>query len=376
MSMNSVLLSKEDFSNLLNGLLNDQKIDHDFLYDVYKMSIEGLEQITQIDAFSQLAGNSISNFEVVNYLIGEYLYSTFGRDEEQLEKFKLDENIKTSMASVVADKYFSLSKLSHKERRLTNKFFPPMSSLNLYLNFMLNIVGNYEKNDPASTLVTDLLFKALSISKSILDLLMGGFETQAFSCWRTLHECECTLVILSNYGEPAIKSYLKHMNYGLAFKDSIKNKEEQDKIFYSMKDEMKEYDLKSKDIKKYIEYGWLYNVGQVKEDKEFKLNFRDGLEKVAELSEYNQRYESSSEIIHSTPLLIYSNKEYFYFITLLSTYESFFRIEKVFENLFANRVSAEVFASYQKMKSVYYAQLVNIHKRESMNFKGWLNKKR
>ena len=59
------------------------------------------------------------------------------------------------------------------------------------------------------------------------------------------------------------------------------------------------------------------NVIVDKDDETFKLNFRDGLERLAGLSNYAKRYEISSEILHSTPLLIYSNKEYFYYMTLL-----------------------------------------------------------
>ena len=238
----------------------------------------------------------------------------------------------------------------------------------MYINFMLNIVKGYKKNDPQSTLISDLLMKSLTISRSILDQLLNGYETEAFSSWRTLHECECTLILLDRYGEPLINNYLKHMNFGFAFNNSIKDKEQQDKVFYQMKDEMKARDLKSKDIRKYIEYGWLYPI--VPEgDETFKLNFRDGLEKLAGLSAYAKRYEISSEIIHSTPLLIYSNKEYFYYMTLLSLYESFFRLEKVFVSLFSKRVSEEQMAQYLEMQKVYYSQLVVIHKRELDTFK-------
>ena len=165
------------------------------------------------------------------------------------------------------------------------------------------------------------------------------------------------------------------MQYGIVFKKEDLSDEHGNKIFADMKEEMRALDLKSKDIKKYIEYGWLYSVPGVKEDETFKLNFRDGLEKTAGLSAYSSRYEMSSEIIHSTPMLIYSNKEYFFFITLLSLYESFFRLEKVFMSLFAKNVSKEQMDRYLAMRNVYYAQLVNIHKRELNNFKLWQNKK-
>ena len=238
---------------------------------------------------------------------------------------------------------------------------------------MLNIVKGYKKTDPQSTLISDLLMKSLTISRCILENLLNGYETEAFSSWRTLHECECTLIILDKYGEPLINNYLKHMNFGFAFNDSIKDKEQQDKVFYEMKEEMRAKGLKSKDIRKYIEYGWLYPI--VPEgDETFKLNFRDGLEKLAGLSEYSKRYEISSEIIHSTPLLIYSNKEYFYYMTLLSLYESFFRLEKVFVSLFSKRVNPEQMMRYQDMRKVYYSQLVSIHKRELGVFRNTIAK--
>ena len=233
---------------------------------------------------------------------------------------------------------------------------------------MLNIVKGYKKNDPQSSLISDLLMKSLTISRCILENLLSGYETEAFSSWRTLHECECTLILLDKYGAPLINKYLRHMNFGLAFNDTIPDKEQQDKIFYEMKEEMRGYGLKSKDIRKYIEYGWLYLIVD-KDDANFKLNFRDGLEKLAGLEMYSKRYELSSEIIHSTPLLIYSNKEYFYYMTLLSLYESFFRLEKVFVSLFSKRVSEVQMKQYQEMRKVYYSQLVIIHKREMETFK-------
>ena len=207
-------------------------------------------------------------------------------------------------------------------------------------------------------------------------MITGGYETEAFSSWRTLHECECTLLLLEKYGNPLINRYLIHMQYGIVFKKEDKDDERGNKIFSDMKEEMRELGLKSKDIKKYIEYGWLYEIPGIKEDENFKLNFRDGLERIAELSSYADRYEMSSEIIHSTPMLIYSNKQYFYYITMISTYESFFRLEKVFLNLFAKRVSEEQMKRYMNMRHVYYSQLVNIHKRLLKEYQTWSQNKK
>ena len=358
--------TKEQLSRYLKGIQVNVELDPDYIFDVYEMANEFIGIVDQENA--QIEVKEINQFELLLYCVGEYYYSVSHLNEAELARFKANEEYPSSMASVAADKYLSLSIFNHVEKKLGNRFVPPASSLNIYLNFMLNIVKGYKKNDPQSSLISDLLMKSLTISRCILENLLNGYETEAFSSWRTLHECECTLILLDKYGAPLINKYLRHMNFGLAFNQSIPDKEQQDKIFYEMKEEMREYGLKSKDIRKYIEYGWLYLIAD-KDDPNFKLNFRDGLEKLAGLEMYSKRYELSSEIIHSTPLLIYSNKEYFYYMTLLSLYESFFRLEKVFVSLFSKRVSEAQMKQYEEMRKVYYSQLVIIHKRELDTFK-------
>ena len=362
----NALLSKEQVERIVNNMRVNIHLDADYLYDVYQMANEAIDLLKE--QAMQIEVKEINQFDLLLYCVGEYYYSIMNLSQEEVAAFNKNEDFSTSMASVAADKYLSLSIFNHVEKKLANRFLPPASSLNMYINFMLNIVKGYKKNDPQSTLISDLLMKSLTISRCILENLLSGYETEAFSSWRTLHECECTLILLDKYGEPLINNYLKHMNYGLAFNNSIPNKEKQDEIFYAMKEEMRKYDLKSKDIRKYIEYGWLYSIVD-KDNETFKLNFRDGLEKLAGLSTYAKRYEISSEIIHSTPLLIYSNKEYFYYMTLLSLYESFFRLERVFVSLFSKRVSIEQMKQYEQMRQVYYSQLVVIHKKELKHFK-------
>lgn len=358
--------SKEQVTNYLKGIQVNVELDPDYIYDVYEMANEFIGIVDQENV--QIEVKEINQFELLLYCVGEYYYSISHLNETELARFKANEEYPSSMASVAADKYLSLSIFNHVEKKLGNRFLPPASSLNIYLNFMLNIVKGYKKNDPQSSLISDLLMKSLTISRCILENLLSGYETEAFSSWRTLHECECTLILLDKYGAPLINKYLRHMNFGLAFNNTIPDKEQQDKIFYEMKEEMRGYGLKSKDIRKYIEYGWLYLIAD-KDDASFKLNFRDGLEKLAGLEMYSKRYELSSEIIHSTPLLIYSNKEYFYYMTLLSLYESFFRLERVFVSLFSKRVSEVQMKQYEEMRKVYYSQLVIIHKREMETFK-------
>ncbi len=363
------MLDRKQFDKIIDALNGPVIRNRDLIYEIYTTASEGMDQLIESNIIPSVG--LVNPLDILYYCVGEYLYTTSSKNEEEQKKLLENEDYITSCASVVSDKYLSLSKFNHDEKKLANKYIPPISSINLYLNFMLNILHTYNKNDPKSTLINDLLIKSVSISRCILQLITDGYETEAFSSWRTLHECECTLLLLDKYGDPLINRYLIHMQYGLVFRRGETEDEKANKIFSDMKEEMKEYGLKSKDIKKYIEYGWLYKIPGVKEDPDFKLNFRDGLERLAGLEQYANRYESSSEIIHSTPILIYSNKEYYYFVSLLSLYESFFRLEKVFVSLFAKQVSEEQMKQYQNIRRLYYSQLVNIHHRESMNFAQW-----
>ena len=272
------------------------------------------------------------------------------------------------MASIVADKYLSLSLFNYQEQKIMNKYLPPISTLNLYLNFILNILNNYNQNEPHKTLIRDLLARSTSIARCILSLLVDGYVTEAYATWRTLHECECTLVLLEKYGDPLIKRYLRHMEYGYAFKAGKDHPEQTSEIFKEIKDGMARHDLKSKDMKKYIEYGWLYAIDEFKSNPDYKLNFKDGLEKISGVKGYGESYNLSSEIVHATPMLIYPNKDYFYYVTLLSLYEAFFRLESSFVSLFTKHISKESLDAYANMRNIYYSHIRTIYLREKEGF--------
>ncbi len=366
-------LTIEEFNQIVkNFTLPNVIVRNEYLYDVYSNVFDGLEEISS----SKQVGYSfdVNSQEIIFYLLGEYIYSTSGLKEEQLEKFISNDSFKESMSNVIADKIISLGVYLHDERKLTNKYLPPISSMELYVNLMLNVVNNYPLKDRTNAILVDLLNKTLSIARCILKLLCDGYETEAFAMWRTLHECECVLILLDKYKEKVIPTYIKHMQYGLVFKSGESEDENHQKIFNQLKAEMKAIDLKSKDMKKFIEYGWLLAIPEHEKVENFKLNFRDGVETLAGLHQYSQIYMTSSEILHGTPLLIYSNKTYFHLLTIVNLYESFFRIENVFQSLFFANISDDAKRRYLDMKKLYFSQLISIHKRELNRLQN-LNKK-
>jgi hypothetical protein len=130
---------------------------------------------------------------------------------------------------------------------------------------------------------------------------------------------------------------------------------------------MSQHDLKSKDMKKFIEYGWLFSL-PVNNNEIIKLNFRDGVQKNAGLETYHDTYEMSSEIAHSSPLLIYASKKTFSEISLVMVYESFFRMEKLFNERYLPLLEEKRRLTYQNMRTTYYQQLVFFHQAEKKRF--------
>lgn len=367
------MLTKEEFLENLSFLDSEVSLNYDFLYDVYSYIFDGLEDISK----AKEVGKSfdINNGDLIFYILGEYIYSTRGFNEYQIQEFVSNEKIKESMCSVIADKYISLSIYNHAETTLTNKYFPPISTLELYINLMLNIVNNGQIKDKGNALLIDFLNKTLSIARCILKQLCDGYETEAFALWRTLHECECVLILLDKYNDKIIPTYVKHMQYSIIYKQGDNGTELNNKIFSQLKEEMRAHGLKSKDTKKFIEYGWLLSIPDVEKIDNFKLNFRDGVETLAGLHDYSEIYMTSSEILHGTPMLVYSNKSYFHLLTLINLYESFFRIERVFESLFFPKITPEARNKYLQMKKLYSQHLISIHKRELASFKNLTEKK-
>ena len=69
----------------------------------------------------------------------------------------------------------------------------------------------------------------------------------------------------------------------------------------------------------------------------------------------------ASEIAHSSPVLLYSNKSYFFEVTILNLYESFFRLETVFEAIYHANVNDVMYNQYLQLKKLYMSQLNSIY---------------
>lgn len=354
-------ITKQQFEQLLSSIHYPENLNWGFLYECFIDALDSDESLKEeTPVIDRMALNPL---HLALYLVNEHNFYLVAHPEAKEEDLVKDEEYESLLLSLSLDKYYTNEHLGFKNQNFANRFDPNISTLSLYLNFILGTLSRYATGNPSQTLIVDIMRKGFSMAKCILNLLESGYETEAFSTWRTLHENECILQVLVKYGKPVIDAYLQHMRFALAFRGGISSKEETDAVFVEIKAGMKDNDLKSKDMKRFIEYGWLSAIPEVKEGKveDFKFNFRDGVERCANLRQYAKVYEMSSEIAHSSPLLIYSRRNYFYLVTLLNLYESFFRIEKIFKMIYFSNISKEDQQKYQTMQSLYYSELLSCY---------------
>ena len=356
------VLSFEQFQDIYRALGVKESLDSQFLYDVYQNAMEGAKSIDEANLLGRVV--PVNPIALILYIVNEHGYYLDIHPDAAQEAVIKDEKYMQMIVSIALDKYYTNEHLSYKSKTILSRFSPGISTLNTYLNFVLGVLGRYSRNQPNETLIVDIMSKGFSMARAISDLLVSGFETEAFSTWRTLHEAECILLVLTKYGKPVIDKYLLHMNYAMAFRGLAGDKEKTDAIFTQIKGEMRTFDLKSKDMKRFIEYGWLLKVSALDKAEPVKLNFRDGLEKTAGLKRYAPIYEMSSEIAHSSPLLIYSRREYFMHLALVNVYESFFRLEKIFAEIYVRSISESEKQRFLLMRKIYYGQLVSLHAQE------------
>ena len=211
-------------------------------------------------------------------------------------------------------------------------FHPYVLCLRASCRYLEAINRPLSKVNPTVSLINDIFETIFRKVSGFCQMLTLGLYPDAFVAWRTLHESEGIVSLLVNGGEEVRQSYVRHIAYNNAYRNQEEfTKEELDNMVLEIKAEMREHGLKAKDMKKFIEYGWLYSHPLYDpEDVSFKLNFRDGVEKLSGLSRYSKVYEGASEIAHSSSAFFYVNNAFCRDLSLDMVYQTYLRIADLF----------------------------------------------
>ena len=362
--MKVITINEQEFKNILERLNSPKSILDIYkeLYEVYTLVSSGIEEVLNKAEFKDF--NFVNPLIVILYIVNEFSFYAHSHKTkvEEYSKIFQDDNFVSFISSICCDKYLTNEQLNVKSKVFLNKFNPKISTINLYLNFCLTILNRDKiKLNKYDNLVKDLLKNSFNLSQCIINLLISGFDVEAFSTWRTLHENECLLIVLTTYGKEVFDAYFKHIEYALAFRHQINDEKRIDELFQEIKAHIKEKGLRSCNMKKFIEYGYLFAVKDKEFNVDYKLNFRDGVETLANLKRYSKVYELASEIAHSSPFLIYSNREYYSTLANLNLYDTFFRLENIFAKLYTRVGSKEEIASYSNIRIVYFSELIALY---------------
>ena len=187
--------------------------------------------------------------------------------------------------------------------------------------------------NPTLSLINDIFETIFRKVTGYCQMLTLGLYPDGFVAWRTLHESECIVSLLVRGGEKVRQAYVRHIAYNNVYRNKEEfTTEELDATFFEIKEEMRRHGLKSKDMKKFIEYGWLFSHPLYSaDDLQFKLNFRDGVERLSGLSRYSKVYEGASEIAHSSSAFFYVNDAFCRDLSLAMVYQSYLRIAGFFD---------------------------------------------
>ena len=340
-------LSFKDFCAFLRHFKPVASAEDELLYKVYNEAILLLK--LHHEAFSDLPYQPLEHARLILYLLYDYEYRLRGFSiEERIMKLD-DEILFTKLTTVAVDKYGSESYFKFEENRLVNHFSMEISTLNVYVNFISLKLPQLQEPNETKRLYLDLLRDAFSIIRTVSELLVAGFEKEALSTWRSLHEVEATLILVQD--DNLLTHYGRHIIYNAAF-NKLLPQAQCDELFVEIKAKMKSFGLKSKDTRRFIEYGWI-STHKDFDLTNYKFNFRDGVQKLANLGYAREAYQSASEAAHSSPLLLFMNPQSFLTMTLTHLYKSFLNIEALFAAKYHESAPQTEVNFYEEVRNLY-----------------------
>ncbi len=340
-------INEEHFIRLLRLYKIPESQEDHILYELYNECVELLTLHHEL--FENIPYVTLDHQRLILLLIHDYDYRMRGLEFVKRQALLKDEKFRNTLISVVVDKYGSTAFFKYDSGTYLTQYSMEISTINVYLNFIMLKLPNIPRKNKSIELFAELLKNAFSYVQTITELIVRGFEKEALATWRSLHELEATLTLLTD--QRVLVEYNQHILYALAFNKLIA-KAEADKVFLEIKTKLKDLKLKSKDTKRFIEYGWLLK------HKDFdvnvhKFNFRDGVQAIANMSAKRHVYQIASEVTHSSALTLFTKRYYYLNLVLDNLYSSFLTIEALFAELYVQNADKNENELYAITRAIY-----------------------
>lgn len=311
----------------LTGFSPDPEFLRDMLGLVRKQYVAEL----QMRKIRLRAMDSAHLDEMISYIFYYHRFHTAGKTPEQIAAAEKDEKYRAMLVHdvavyIVINEHLNVEKLSN-----TSEYSPEIVAVNMACSYSLFLLGSFRGEDPRMRGMNNLFKKSLVTCKGVVRLLAGGNSCDAVILWRHLHELECVLIILSTKGEDLFLDYVRHMEFY-----DMENNPDPDGVAKRLSEECKKFGIKERNA--YINYGWLAHVDGFIEGygKEYRLNFRDGLQKVAGQTHRYAAYSSASKILHPSAWIVAIRDDKFYTFTMFELFKSIVNIARQI-NCYAER---------------------------------------
>ena len=259
--------------------------------------------------------------EIVSYIFYYHVFYTSHLPAELVARMEADEKARALLVRdvsvyIVINEHLNVEKLS-----ITSEYSPEIAAYNMACSYALYMLGSLKGDDRRMNGMNNLFKKALVTIKSVISLLAAGNGCDAAILWRHLHELECVLIVLGTKGEELFFRYVQHMEY---FDMEASPRAEQ--LQARLSEECKAFGVKERNA--FVNYGWLLYVPGFREGmgKEYRLNFKDGLQKAAGQSARHAAYASASKILHPSAWVVAIRDDKFYKFTVFELQRSLFNL--------------------------------------------------
>ena len=288
-----------------------------FLREMYRRVKERYVQELQKRKIRLRALDGVRIDELVSYIFYYHIFQTSHLPAAIVENLEGDENYRETLVRDVAVYVVINEHLNVEKVSITSQCSPEIAAYNMACSYSLFVLGSFKGQDGRMNGINNLFKKSMLTTKSVIGLLAEGNSCDAVILWRHLHELECVLIVLCTKGEELFFRYVKHMEYF-----DMEGNPRAEELQQRLSEECKAFGVKERNA--FINYGWLEYVEGFREGfgKEYRLNFKDGLQKIAGQSGRHAAYASASKILHPSAWVVAIRDDKFYKFTMFELYRS------------------------------------------------------
>lgn len=255
--------------------------------------------------------------EVVSYIFYFHIFHTSHLPQPFVERLQGEQNYRNLLVHDVAIYIVINEHLNVEKKSNTSAYSPEIAAFNMACSYSLFVLGTLRGEDRRMNGINNLFKKSLVTIKSVINLLAAGNSCDAVILWRHLHELECVLIVLNARGDDLFFEYVKHMEYF-----DLENNPNAEQLQKRLSEECKTFGIKERNA--FINYGWLMHIEEFRGGigKEYRLNFKDGLQKIAGQSARHAAYASASKILHPSAWVVTIRDDNFYKFTVFELQRS------------------------------------------------------